>query len=153
MLFRARVRHIPPTCLKELWLLKDNAISDNQPAEPLYLGGVDNESALIIEINLASIAHLEEKDYFRLLSLQIAGQVAKWPFIKHSLNLPVSDNCRNFCRLLGRVANLQQVPILLIPHGWENLPDPRKQKFCDIFTITKRRGRIPNYKKAITVKW
>ena len=133
--------------------MKDYAISDNYLAESSCLGVVDNQSAMVIEINLASIAHLEEKDYFRLLSLQIAGQVARWPIIEHSLNLPVSDNCRNFCNLLGSVANLKQIPILLIPHGWENLPEPRKQKFHDIFTITRQRGRIPSYKKFFSVKW
>ncbi len=133
--------------------MKDYPNPDNYSAESSCLGVNDNTSAMVIEINLAPIAHLEEKEYFRLLSLQIAGQVAKWPIIEHSLNLPVSDNCRNFCRLLGTVANLKQVPIILIPHSWEKLPEPRKQKFYDTFTITRQRGRIPNYKKYISVKW
>ncbi len=133
--------------------MKDYSIPDNYLAESSCLGVVESQSAMVIEINLATIAHLEEREYFRLLSLQIAGQVAKWPIIEHSLNLPVSDNCQNFCSLLGRVANLKQVPILLIAHGWEMLPEPRKQKFYDIFTITRQRGRIPNYKKFFSVKW
>lgn len=133
--------------------MKDYAIPDNHPVKSPNSQRVDNSSAMVIEINLIPIAHLEEKEYFRLLSLQIAGQVAKWPIIEHSLNLPVSDNCQSFCRFLGKVANLQQAPILLIPHGWETLPEPRKQKFYDTFTIARQRGRIPGYKKIFSVKW
>jgi len=120
---------------------------------PKYLESAANQNVFVIKLNLSLIAHLDEKEFFRLLSLQIAGQVAKWPCIEHTLNLPVPDNPRNFCRFLGQVAAMNQELIMLIPHGWENLPEPRKQKFYDFFTIVRQRGRIPRYKKKFFVQW
>lgn len=98
-------------------------------------------------LNFVPIAHLEEKQYFRLLSLQLISQIAKSTKVQQPLNLPIPANCREFCRILKHLAELEIDRITLITEGWERLPEPRKQKFLGLFQPSRSRRCPPAYKK------
>lgn len=102
---------------------------------------------ITVTINFVPIAHLEEKQYFRLLSLQLVSQIAKRTEVQQPLNLPISNNCREFCRLLKHLAELDINRFTLVTDSWDRLPEPRKQKFLGLFQPSKSRRCPPKYKK------
>jgi hypothetical protein len=112
-----------------------------------YLAGNDPESNITVTLDFIPIAHLEEKQYFKLLSLQLISQIAKCPKVQQPLNLPIPANCREFCRVLKHLADLDIERITLITEGWERLPEPRKQKFLGLFQPSRSRRFPPAYKK------
>lgn len=107
--------------------------------------------AVLVSIDFVPIAHLEEKQYFRLLSLQLISQIAKCPEVEQPLNFPIPENCREFCRLLNQIAALNIEKIVIFTYGWERLPEPRQQKFLALFQPSRSRRQPPAYKKKFSL--
>jgi len=106
--------------------------------------------AVLVGIDFVPIAHLEEKQYFRLLALQLISQIAKCPEVEQPLNFQIPENCREFCRLLNQVAALNIEKIVILTYGWERLPEPRRKKFRSFFQPSRSRRHPPAYKKKFS---
>lgn len=111
-------------------------------------GGVENLSVQYlnyakvchITIDASEIHNLDDRDFYRLVALEIVGQLLKMDQYENLLNVPVPKSHHSFnlfLQALREVLPAKQGPILIVLRNPETLTEWRRERLVSLFDLDR----------------